>query len=51
MPGRSELSPVVGVSSSAGHVWKLDSSNLKFRRNHVLPFSEVLLVGERFMVV
>jgi hypothetical protein len=38
--GRSELSPVVGFSSSTGQVWKLDSNNLKFRRNHVLPFSE-----------
>lgn len=39
--GRSDLSPVVGFSSSSGNVWKLDSTNLKFRRNHVLPFSEV----------
>ncbi|XP_062520937.1 mediator of RNA polymerase II transcription subunit 23-like isoform X3 [Corticium candelabrum] len=38
--GRSDLSPVVGFSSSSGNVWKLDSTNLKFRRNHVLPFSE-----------
>lgn len=48
--GRSELLPIVGFSIATGPVWKLDASNLKFRRNHVLPFSEVLpLLYEGYM--